>query len=71
MDAITTQSGNLSIVRVSKACAILDCGKTRLYELMREGEIEAIHDGKLCKVLVSSLHDYIERRRRPSEKAVA
>lgn len=62
MDTSTERAGPL-VVRVAKACAMLDCSKTRLYELMSRGEIDSFIDGKMRKCIVPSIHAYIERRR--------
>jgi hypothetical protein len=49
-------------VKPKRACAMLDCGLTRLYELMNSGEVLSFKDGTSRKIVTSSIHGYIERR---------
>lgn len=51
-------------VRVSGAFRILGIGRSKLYELISAGEIETIKVGRCTLVLVASLADFVERRRR-------
>lgn len=57
----STEVGPL-VVKVPKACAMLSVGKTRLYALLNNGELDSIVDGKLRKVTVASIHAYVQRR---------
>jgi hypothetical protein len=41
---------------------LLDCGNTRLYELLAQGELVSFKDGKSRKIIVGSIRDYIARR---------
>jgi hypothetical protein len=41
---------------------MLNLGLTRIWGLIREGEIEAFHVGRRCLVLVASIHAFAERR---------
>lgn len=50
------------VVRVPKCCQILDTGKTRVYELIRAGELESFLDGKVRKVTIDSIHAYVARK---------
>ena len=52
-------------VRVPEALQMLGIGRTKLYALLGEGEIEAIKIGKATLVVVESLHAFVERRRSP------
>ena len=38
-------------------------GRTRVYELMRDGDLESVHVGRLRKIPVSALVDFVERCR--------
>jgi hypothetical protein len=49
-------------VKPRKACQLLDCGNTRLYELLAQDELVSFKDGNSRKILVSSILDYIDRR---------
>jgi hypothetical protein len=49
-------------VKPSKACVMLDCGLTRLYELMNSGELVSFLDGRSRKITVASIESYIAKR---------
>ncbi len=40
------------LVRPRRACHLLDCGTTRLYELIGDGELESFLDGGSRKITV-------------------
>lgn len=50
-------------VRVNVAARMIGLGRTKLYELIGNGEIEAIKVGKATLVTTASLNAMIERRR--------
>lgn len=50
-------------VRVDRATQMLDIGKTKLYELIAEGELEAIRIGRRTLVLRASIDALILRLR--------
>lgn len=50
-------------VRVPEAVRLTGLSRSRLYELMRSGEIEFIKVGASTLVLVESLRHFIESRR--------
>jgi hypothetical protein len=50
------------VVSPRRARRMLDCGNTRLYELIAARELETYKDGKCRKVTVASIKDYIARR---------
>jgi hypothetical protein len=41
---------------------LLNCGNTRLYELIGAGELDSFLDGRSRKITVESIHRYIQRR---------
>ena len=43
------------VVSPTKAMRMLDCGRTRLYELLSNGELELYLDGKSRKITVASI----------------
>jgi hypothetical protein len=47
---------------VKGGCAIIGCGKSRLYELMQSGEIESYLDGAARKVSIESCNRFVDRR---------
>jgi hypothetical protein len=56
------------ITNVNGACAALDCGRDRLYDLLNSGAIESYLDGRSRKVVVASIDAYIARRVEASNK---
>jgi excisionase family DNA binding protein len=53
-------------MRVPEACRYLGIGRSTLYVLIGEGEIEFIKLGSSTLVLTESLRSLVERRRRDS-----
>jgi hypothetical protein len=58
-----TALGNETAIVVSPARAMLmlDCGRTKLYELIEAGEVESYLDGSARKITVASIHARILR----------
>ena len=50
-------------VRVDRALSELNIGKTKLYELLASGELEAIRIGRRTLVLQASIDALVERLR--------
>lgn len=50
-------------VRIREACRITGIGRSKLYELISEGEIETIKVGTMTLVPVAGLRAFIEGRR--------
>jgi hypothetical protein len=50
------------VVRPKCARRMLNCGQTRLYELIAAGELESFLDGRSRKITVESIYRYIHRR---------
>jgi hypothetical protein len=50
------------VVSPRRARHMLDCGNTRLYELLATGELDSFLDGRSRKITVNSIHRYIARR---------
>ena len=49
------------VVSPARAKTMLDCGTTRLYELIDAGEIESFKDGKSRKITVASIKARVAR----------
>jgi hypothetical protein len=49
------------VVSPARAKAMLDCGTTRLYELIAAGELESFRDGKSRKITVASIKARVVR----------
>lgn len=58
-------------MRVPEACRYLGIGRSTLYVLINEGEIEYIKLGNSTLVLTESLRSLVERRRHPADDATA
>jgi hypothetical protein len=41
---------------------MLNCGQTRLYELIAAGELDSFLDGRSRKITVESIYRYVHRR---------
>jgi hypothetical protein len=50
---------------------MLDCGTTRLYELLAARELESFKSGKSRKILVESIQKYINRQLAASQSGGA
>ena len=46
----------------NKTAEALDCGLTRVYDLIAQDELESYLDGARRKITVDSIHKYIARR---------
>jgi hypothetical protein len=45
-----------------RAAFLLDCGITRLYELINSGELDSYKDGAARKIVVASIREYVARK---------
>jgi len=54
-----------------RARRMLDCGNTRLYELIAAHELESFKDGKSRKITVASIKAYIARQIEASRSRAA
>jgi len=50
------------VVKPARACQMLSCGRTRLYELLAARELDTFLDGGARKITTESIHRYIERQ---------
>jgi hypothetical protein len=50
------------VVSPRRARQMLDCGNTRLYELISARELETFKNGKSRKITIASIKSYIARR---------
>ena len=60
---VTIESDEKLLLTVVEAARRLGIGRTLMYELLDAGEIASVHIGRLHKVPVEALRDFIERRR--------
>ena len=52
-------------VKINDAARMIGVGRTKLYELIASGEIEAIKLGKSTRITTTSLHKLVRRQREP------
>ena len=52
-------------VRINDAARMIGVGRTKLYELIADGEVETVKLGKSTRVITASLHRLVMRQRRP------
>lgn len=57
------QSVDPICVRVNDAARMIGVGRTKLYELISSGELEAIKIGKATRITMASLQKLVERHR--------
>jgi hypothetical protein len=50
------------VVSPRRARQILDVGNTRLYELIKQKQLESYLDGRSRKITIASIHKYISDR---------
>ncbi len=62
---MTTPQFEPICVKVNEAARMIGVGRTKLYELIASGEIEAIKLGKSTRITTASLKQLIMRQREP------
>ena len=60
---VTVRTDDRLLLSVEDAAERLDIGRTMLYELISAGQIHTIHVGRLRKVPVEALREYVDRLR--------
>ena len=50
------------VVSPRRAAVMLDCGVTRVYELIASRQIESYRDGASRKIVVASIRAYVARK---------
>jgi excisionase family DNA binding protein len=58
------------LLTVSEAAQRLGIGRSLLYELLAEGQVESIHVGRLRRIPIDALAAYIDRQR-PNRAGIA
>ncbi|MES2158845.1 MAG: helix-turn-helix domain-containing protein [Pseudomonadota bacterium] len=56
------------MVRIKEACRITGIGRSKLYELIADGEVEIIKIGAMTMIPIDALSRFIERRRARSNR---
>lgn len=52
-------------IKVNDAASMIGVGRTKLYELIAAGDVEAIKLGKSTRITTASLHKLVMRQRGP------
>ena len=52
-------------VRINDAARMIGVGRTKLYELIADGEVKTVKLGKSTRVITASLHRLVMRQRGP------
>jgi excisionase family DNA binding protein len=55
-------------VRVSRAMEVLGIGKTKLYDLIADGELETVKVGRRTLIVQASIDAFFERIRSPRRR---
>jgi excisionase family DNA binding protein len=55
--------GQRLLLTVSEAAQQLGIGRSLLYELLADGQLESIHVGRLRRIPIDALADFIDRQR--------
>jgi excisionase family DNA binding protein len=48
-----------ALVKIEPACRYLDVGRSKLYELIRDGKLEAVKIGKSARITTASLKSFV------------
>jgi excisionase family DNA binding protein len=49
-----------ALVKIEPACKYLDVGRSKLYELILEGKLDAVKIGKSARITTASLKRFVE-----------
>ena len=61
--------GQRLLLTVSEAAQQLGIGRSLLYELLADGQVESIHVGRLRRIPTDALATYVDRQRRNRRNA--
>lgn len=61
--ANTTTTGGALLLKVPEVCKMLALGRSTVYLLMAESELEAVHIGRSVRITAESTHAFVERRK--------
>lgn len=63
----TVGTGPVLLLSVEEAARSLSIGRSKMFQLIAAGELEAVHIGRSTRVAVSALHDLLDRLPRAAE----
>jgi excisionase family DNA binding protein len=50
-----------TLVRPERAAELLDCGRSTIYELLATGQLHSVKIGKLRRIPLSAIDEYVAR----------
>lgn len=59
---ITLQTDERRVFSVVEAAAVLGISRSKLYQFIAAGEIRSIHIGRLCKIPVDAIDEFLASR---------
>jgi excisionase family DNA binding protein len=63
----TTGAGPVLLLSVEEAARSLSISRSKTWELIAAGELEAVHIGRSTRVAVSALHELLDRLPRAAD----
>ena len=63
----TVGTGPGLLLSVEEAARSLSIGRSKMFQLIAAGELEAVHIGRSTRIAVSALHDLLDRLPRAAE----
>ena len=52
------------LLSIAEAASALRIGRSKLYELIADGEVEVVHIGRSCRVPMEAVRAFVDRLRR-------
>ncbi|WP_049562994.1 helix-turn-helix domain-containing protein [Nonomuraea sp. SBT364] len=70
---VPTETEEALLLKVEEAARRLRIGRTQMYQLLASGAVESVYIGRLRRVPVESLHDYVSTLRAhcPAQRGAA
>lgn len=59
---ITVQTDERRVFSVAEAAAVLGISRSKLYQFIASGDLRTIHIGRLCKVPVDAIDEFVASR---------
>lgn len=51
------------LLTIPQAAAVLAVGRTTLYELISDGQLDVVHIGRSCRVPADAIREFVDARR--------
>jgi excisionase family DNA binding protein len=64
---VDTGSGDLRLYTVADVTRLLRISRTRLYDLIRDGRIRTVNEGRSRRITAAAIRDYIALLEREAE----